>query len=55
MDKEEKSKPYVRDQALNEANSVRIGEEIRPNAYPEVQEKKPTKKDKDIVEEDSNF
>jgi hypothetical protein len=39
MDKEQKSKPYARDLALNEANNMKFGEEIRPKAYPEVQEK----------------
>ena len=55
MVKEQKSKPYSRDPALNEANNMRFGEEIRPKAYPEVQEKAPSKKDKDIVDKDSNL
>jgi hypothetical protein len=55
LDKEQKPKPYARDLALNEANNMRFGEEIRPKAYPEVQEKAPSKKDKDIVEKDSNL
>jgi hypothetical protein len=55
MDKEQKSKPDMRDHALNEANNMRFGEEIRPKAYPEVQEKAPSKKDKDIVGKDSNL
>jgi len=56
MDKERKSKPpYARDPALNEANNTRFGEEIRPKAYPEVQEKAPSKKDKDNEEKDNNL
>ena len=54
MVKEQKSKPYARDPALNEANNMRFGEEIRPKAYPKVQEEVHSKKDKDIVEKDSN-
>jgi hypothetical protein len=56
MDKEQKAKPpYARDPALNEVNNMRFREEIRPKAYPEVQEKAPSKKDKDIVGKDSNL
>ena len=55
MDKEQKPKPYARDPALNEANNMRFGEEVRPKAYPEVQEKMPSKKDKDIVDKDKNL
>jgi hypothetical protein len=56
MDKEQKAKPpYARDPALNEANNMRFGEEIRPKAYPKVQEKAPSKKEKDIVWKDSNL
>ena len=53
--KKQKSKPYSRDPALNEANNMRFGEEIRPKAYPEVQEKAPSKKDKDIVDKDNDL
>ena len=53
---EQKAKPpYARDPALNEANNMRFGEEIRPKAYPKVQEKAPSKKEKDIVWKDSNL
>jgi hypothetical protein len=55
MDKEQKPKAYARDPALNEANNMRFGEEVRPKAYPEVQEKMPSKKDKDIVDKDKNL
>jgi len=55
MDKEQKAKPYARDAALNEANNMRFGEEIRPKAYPEVQDKAASKRDKDIVEKDRNL
>jgi hypothetical protein len=55
MDKEQKSKPYARDPALNEANNMRFGEETRPKAYPKVQQEEvPSKKDKDIVQKDNN-
>ena len=55
MDKEQKAKPYARDPALNEANNMRFGEEIRPKPYPKVQEKAPSKKDEDIVDKDNNL
>lgn len=55
MDKEQKSKPYARDPALNEANNIRFGEEIRPKAYPKVQEETPSKKEKDSEEKENNL
>ena len=55
MDKEQKVKPYARDPALNESNNIRFGEEIRPKAYTEEQDKASSKKEKDIaVERESN-